>query len=80
MRDHPNPGDPEGLVRGDLAGERRRALVRHLLSGCARCGAEVVRSGGFRVPILEPEPDELYDAAIDRAFAAVRREELDPAA
>lgn len=78
VRDHPRHGEVEGLVQGDLAGARRRALVRHLLKGCAPCGGELVRSGGF--PSLAPELERLYDAAIDRAFAAVGLCELDPAA
>jgi hypothetical protein len=78
VKNHPRHGAVEGLVRGDLTGGRRRALVRHLLKGCGPCAAELVRSGGF--PPLAPEPEDRYDAAIDRALAAVGRCELDPAA
>lgn len=37
--DHPNPGLLERFMRNETEGEERRRVVRHLLSGCARCVA-----------------------------------------
>lgn len=90
MSDHPKHGDLEGLVYGDLSGERSRSLVRHLLHGCAGCGIEMVRKGGLL--LLPPETsqappgpllDQLYDAAINRAMGgamAPLRRRIEPAA
>lgn len=85
MSDHPKHGDLEGLVYGDLSGERTRSLVRHLLHGCAGCGIEMVRKGGLLLPAEAPQAppgpllDQLYDAAIDRAMTPLRRR-IEPAA
>lgn len=89
MSDHPRHGDLEGLVYGDLSRERARSLVRHLLHGCAGCGVEMVRKGGLLLhPETSPETfrtppgpllEQLYDAAIDRAMAPLRRR-VEPAA
>ena len=89
MSDHPKHGDLEGLVYGDLSGERTRSLVRHLLHGCAGCGIEMVRKGGLLLPTetsqAPPGPllDQLYDAAIDRAMNRAMtplRHRIEPAA
>lgn len=37
--DHPHPGLLERFMRNETEGEERRRVVRHLLSGCARCVA-----------------------------------------
>ncbi|MFL6260691.1 MAG: hypothetical protein ACJ76Y_13340 [Thermoanaerobaculia bacterium] len=60
--DHPDPRLLERFMRNEAAGEERRWIVRHLLAGCARCGAitrrlwalgepgpEVSREGGKAV-------------------------------
>jgi hypothetical protein len=36
---HPDPRLLERFMRNEAAGEERRWIVRHLLAGCARCGA-----------------------------------------
>jgi hypothetical protein len=36
---HPAPQLLERFMRNEAAGEERRWIVRHLLAGCARCGA-----------------------------------------
>ncbi|HSU83493.1 MAG TPA: hypothetical protein VLR69_13805 [Thermoanaerobaculia bacterium] len=36
---HPDPQLLERFMRNEAAGEERRWIVRHLLAGCARCGA-----------------------------------------
>lgn len=38
-QDHPDPQLLERFMRNEAAGEERRWIVRHLLAGCARCGA-----------------------------------------
>jgi hypothetical protein len=91
VSDHPGHGDLEGLVYGDLSRERNRALVRHLLHGCAGCGIEMVRRGGLLLLPMEtsqapPGPllGQLYDTAIERAtvraMAPLRRSRIEPAA
>jgi hypothetical protein len=36
---HPDPQLLERFMRNEVSGEERRWIVRHLLAGCARCGA-----------------------------------------
>ncbi|HYG61839.1 MAG TPA: tetratricopeptide repeat protein [Thermoanaerobaculia bacterium] len=78
MEDHPTPESLQELVRGGLPAERTRAVVAHLVQGCGRCLAVVVSRYQALVGLprvehpLTPEQDAGYDAAIDRAFAAVR--------
>jgi anti-sigma factor RsiW len=41
---HPDPADLERFVRGELGKTERRAVVRHLLTGCPKCVAVTRRS------------------------------------
>ena len=36
-RAHPDPADLELFMRGELGKTERRAIVRHLLTGCPEC-------------------------------------------
>ena len=63
-------------MRGDLSAQRARAVVLHLVRGCEACNLKV---GQYLPALLGPEsslatppPSELdvYDEALDRAFAA----------
>jgi hypothetical protein len=60
--DHPEPRLLERFMRNEVVGEERRWIVRHLLAGCARCGAVTRRLWALG----EPGPE----AAVER-----RREE-----
>jgi len=46
----------------------RRRVVRHLLSGCADCGARILNSAPM-------EQEAVYDSCIDRALQATRSQE-----
>jgi tetratricopeptide (TPR) repeat protein len=78
MEDHPDPESLRGLVRGEIAREPARVVVVHLLRGCGSCLAELVADyqALMAPPAVErpltQEEDVAYDAAIDRAFMAVR--------
>ncbi|HEX2644945.1 MAG TPA: hypothetical protein VHU81_18245 [Thermoanaerobaculia bacterium] len=72
--DHPAPAELERFAAGTLSASARMRILLHLVSGCEAC------LGWIRPPaeILESkapgaESDE-YDAAIDRALAAVLRQ------
>ncbi len=62
---------------GNLSAERTRAVVAHLVRGCATCGRALApdlavlfaREDRLELPVA---PAETYDEAIDRAFATVR--------
>lgn len=76
--DHPTPKDLDDFLRGGLSEEATLQVVRHLLFGCPSCRdviyprvAEVLKPR-FR-PDPTPEEEACYDAAIDRAFASVRK-------
>jgi len=40
--EHPDPDLVERFMRSELAGDDRRRIVRHLLTGCPRC-VEITR-------------------------------------
>ena len=42
-REHPSADSIAKLVRGELTAEEKRSVVRHLLSGCPECLAELAR-------------------------------------
>lgn len=74
MNDHPAPDELQAFCRGDLAAERVRGVVRHLLLGCAPCGLllapEIKVLFGF--PLDEEEIQQAegsYDDILDRVFA-----------
>ncbi len=64
---HLSDRDVEGFLAGALTGDDLRRIIRHLLAGCEDCRA--------RLPWIQSqaEPDDVYDACIDRARRAVRR-------
>ena len=72
--EHLADSDVEGFLKGELAPEDYRRVVRHLVSGCPPCGkriADRVPEDAFLPP--GPPPDEdAYDEAIDRAWKKVR--------
>ena len=72
--DHLVDRDLKGFLEGRLGSKARRRVVRHLVSRCEKC-PERLRS------LIPPEllwttstaePEEAYDACLDRALAAVR--------
>jgi tetratricopeptide (TPR) repeat protein len=73
---HPTPRELEGVLLGGVAAERARAVILHLLRGCAECNLALLpylpqrflTEGRPEAPL--PFPPEAYDAPIDRAFAA----------
>jgi tetratricopeptide (TPR) repeat protein len=72
---HLSDCDVEGFLAGSLAGDDLRRVTRHLLSGCGGCQAQVagaVPAGGLW-STSKAEPDDVYDACIDRARRAVRK-------
>lgn len=76
MSDHPTSIELRDFWTGGLEAERARAVVRHLLEGCQRCGALLSPDlkALFGFPVDEEETREIedaYDAALDRAFAAI---------
>jgi tetratricopeptide (TPR) repeat protein len=56
---HPDPQLLERFMRGEASAEERRWIVRHLLAGCARCGAITRRLWSFG----EPGPEAVADIA-----------------
>ena len=60
--DHPDPRLLERFMRNEAAGEERRWIVRHLLAGCARCGAITRRLWALGEPgpevSMERRPEE----------------------
>ena len=82
MIEHPAPAELEGFVWNRLPSERVHAVVAHLVRGCASCRAVLVQhfrgligDGDPPEAALSSQEDAAYDAAMDRAFAAVFRKE-----
>lgn len=48
-------------MRNQASGEERRRIVRHLLAGCARCGAITRRLWKLGEPGPEPEPEVIAE-------------------
>ncbi|MFL6231606.1 MAG: hypothetical protein ACJ76N_00565 [Thermoanaerobaculia bacterium] len=85
MNDHPTSSELDGFVWNRLPAERARAVVLHLLGGCEPCMSALAPHIAGLLGLAEPpEPvlsaaeDAEYDAAIDRAFAAVLRKAGNP--
>jgi hypothetical protein len=55
--DHPDPRLLERFMRNEAAGGERRWVVRHLLAGCARCGAITRRLWALGEPGPEVSPE-----------------------
>jgi tetratricopeptide (TPR) repeat protein len=79
VSEHPSPEELHGLWRGGISAGQARSVVRHLIRGCASCRAELAPYLGA---LFGPEADgkgsateagDGYDAALDKAFAAVNR-------
>jgi hypothetical protein len=79
--DHPDPRLLERFMRNEAAGEERRWIVRHLLAGCARCGAITRRlwALGERGPEVSPErrPEEGKTGEASGSSAAAEAALLD---
>lgn len=79
MDNHPTVAELEGLVFGGNPTGRTRAVIAHLLRGCGVCSALLAPYFPFLFDRKErrrgapPAPLEIYDGAMDRAFAAVKR-------
>ena len=73
--DHLTEGDVEGFLNGSLAPAERQRVVRHLVSGCAVCGAQIFAGvpDGMLLPLGPRLEETAYDGAIDRAFRTARR-------
>jgi tetratricopeptide (TPR) repeat protein len=85
VNDHPTSAELDGFVWNRLPAERARAVVLHLLRGCEPCMSALAPHIAGLLGLAEPpEPalsareDAEYDAAIDRAFAAVLRNAGNP--
>lgn len=79
MTEHPTPAALRAFLGGRLSGEKKRGIVRHLLSGCQTCAAEVDETARFlkgtergRLPVEPAMEGDPYEAPLQRAFAAVR--------
>ena len=80
MNDHPTAAELDGFVWSRLPAERTRAVISHLLRGCESClSALAPHIAGLLglaeppAPVLSPQEEAEYDAALDRAFDAVLR-------
>lgn len=66
--------DLKGFLEGRLSPKARRRVVRHLASSCDECPERLqamIRSDALW-STGGPEDEDVYEACIDRAFAAVR--------
>jgi tetratricopeptide (TPR) repeat protein len=63
--EHPGGGELKAFLYGELAGDRARAVVRHLLSGCTAC---LVGAPDMAMPEAEEALDSRYDLAFSRAL------------
>jgi tetratricopeptide (TPR) repeat protein len=75
---HPTPAELEGYVWNRVPSGRARAIVSHLVRGCAQCRASMsphfAGLTGLAEPparLLTPEENAGYDAVIGRVFASV---------
>jgi tetratricopeptide (TPR) repeat protein len=81
---HLTPEELRGLLLGSLSTKRCQAVIAHLIGGCGECGAEIapylplLLDKGSRSAI-PPPPLKVYDGAVERAIASVRKLGLGPA-
>jgi tetratricopeptide (TPR) repeat protein len=68
MEQHLTPQDLQAFASGELSREGARAVVAHLLSGCAACRSESAGVWLLERP-REAMPVDAYDAAFDRVLA-----------
>jgi tetratricopeptide (TPR) repeat protein len=78
VNDHPTPAELEGFAWNRTPAERTRAIMTHLMGGCAPCrdafAPHFAALIGLAPPpelALSPKEDAEYDAVIDRVFATV---------
>lgn len=78
VNDHPTPEELEGMAWNRVPEGRMREILLHVLSGCTACKAALAPHFGalFGVaeppePVLSPQEEERYDAAVSRAFSGV---------
>lgn len=66
--------DVEAFLKGSLERQDRLRVVRHLVTGCAVCGAKVFAAAPADACLPPgPRPDEeIYEKAFDRAWRSVR--------
>lgn len=78
MDEHPSRKVLEIFLRGELNPSARRGVIEHLLRGCGACMGEMNSLATLILhpertpPAAEPEAEESYNTAIERAFAAAR--------
>jgi len=75
---HPTAKELEGLVVGGLSAEQKRRVITHLVRGCPSCGAVLAQyipllAGRTDRTAAPPPPEEIYDGALSRAVASIRR-------
>ena len=66
---HPKAAQIAGILEGSSQTPQSRALVEHLLRGCSDCATTAEQ-------VVRPQRDlsaNAYDAAFDKAFAAVQK-------
>jgi tetratricopeptide (TPR) repeat protein len=78
VNDHPTPAELEGFAWNRTPADRTRAIIAHLMRGCAPCRAAFTPHFAALIGLapppelaLSPKEDAEYDAVIDRVFAAV---------
>lgn len=72
---HLSDSDVDGFLAGSLTRDDQRRVTRHLLSGCGECRTRLrtaLPADAFW-SCSKAEPDDVYDACIDRARKAVRK-------
>ena len=67
MTEHPSSEELAALFRGDLSTPRPSEVLRHLLLPCQPCMDSAAALLG-----LKPVMEDIYDEALDRAFATAR--------
>ncbi|HTG35891.1 MAG TPA: hypothetical protein VLB76_23440 [Thermoanaerobaculia bacterium] len=78
MNEHPTAVELEGFVWNRVSSGRTREIVGHIVRGCVQCRAVLApHFAGLLgleeppAPVLTPQEDAQYDAAIGRAFSTV---------
>jgi len=78
LDEHPSSKVLESFLSGGLDPAEQRRVLKHLLHGCGACAREISPLTEIALrprqmpPMAGPEAEAKYDAAIERAFAAVR--------
>jgi tetratricopeptide (TPR) repeat protein len=78
VNDHPTPEELEGMAWNRVSEGRMREILLHVLGGCAECKAAMSPHFGALFglaeppePVLSPQEEERYDAAVGRACSSV---------